>query len=64
MTAEYENDFEYDFESRIVSSSFSEAEDSENEPTLRPRTLDEYIGQVKAKENLKIYIDAALSRIE
>ena len=24
MTAEYENDFEYDFESRIVSSSFSE----------------------------------------
>ena len=64
MTVEYENDFEYDFESRIVSSSFSEAEDSENEPTLRPRTLDEYIGQVKAKENLKIYIDAARNRGE
>ena len=64
MTAEYENDFEYDFESRIVSSSFSESEDGENEPTLRPRTLDEYIGQVKAKENLKIYIDAAKNRGE
>ncbi len=64
MSAEYENDFEYDFESRIVSSSFSESEDSENEPTLRPRTLDEYIGQVKAKENLKIYIDAARNRDE
>ncbi len=64
MKAEYENDFEYDFESRIVSSSFSESEDGENEPTLRPRTLDEYIGQVKAKENLKIYIDAARNRGE
>ncbi|MBQ4064887.1 MAG: Holliday junction branch migration DNA helicase RuvB [Clostridia bacterium] len=64
MKAEYENDFEYDFESRIVSSSFNESEDSENEPTLRPRTLDEYIGQVKAKENLKIYIDAARNRGE
>jgi len=49
-----ENEFEYDFESRIVSSSFSETEDSAIEPGLRPRTLDEYIGQAKAKENLKI----------
>ncbi len=64
MKAEYENDFEYDFESRIVSSSFSESEDGDNEPTLRPRTLDEYIGQVKAKENLKVYIDAARNRGE
>ena len=62
--AEYENDFEYDFESRIVSSSFQEGEDRENEPTLRPRTLAEYIGQEKAKENLRIYIDAAKNRGE
>lgn len=62
--AEFENEFEYDFESRIVSSSFSESEDKDNEPTLRPKTLDEYIGQEKAKENLKIYIDAAKSRGE
>ncbi len=59
-----ENEFEYDFESRIVSSSFSESEDSSIEPGLRPRTLDEYIGQTKAKENLKIYIDAAKARGE
>ncbi len=64
MKPEFENDLEYDFESRIVSSSFSDSEDGENEPTLRPRTLDEYIGQVKAKENLKIYIDAARNRGE
>lgn len=59
-----ENEFEYDFESRIVSSSFSESEDSGIEPGLRPKTLDEYIGQTKAKENLKIYIDAAKARGE
>ncbi|MBQ8254359.1 MAG: Holliday junction branch migration DNA helicase RuvB, partial [Clostridia bacterium] len=62
--AEFDSEFEYDFESRIVSSSFSESEDRENEPTLRPKTLDEYIGQEKAKEQLKIYIDAAKSRGE
>lgn len=62
--SEFENEFEYDFESRIVSSTFSEGEDRENEPTLRPKTLDEYIGQAKAKENLKVYIDAAKSRGE
>lgn len=59
-----ENEFEYDFESRIVSSSFDQSQDSENEPTLRPKTLSEYIGQEKAKENLKIYIDAAKQRGE
>ncbi len=59
-----ENEFEYDFESRIVSSSFSEAEDSESEPGLRPRTLEEYVGQCKAKENLRVYIDAARQRGE
>ena len=61
---EFENEFEYDFESRIVSSSFSESEDRDNEPTLRPKTLNDYIGQEKAKENLKVYIDAAKSRGE
>lgn len=32
------------------------------EPSLRPQSLDEYIGQEKAKQNLKIYIEAAKSR--
>ena len=50
-----------DFENRIVSSAES-PEDSQAELSLRPKTLDEYIGQTKAKENLKIYIDAAKLR--
>lgn len=53
---------EYDFESRIVSSGYSENEDAETEFSLRPKTLDEYVGQEQAKENLKIYIEAARSR--
>jgi Holliday junction DNA helicase RuvB len=39
-------------------------EDSEVEQTLRPRTLDEYIGQEKVKEQLRIFIQAALKRGE
>ena len=34
------------------------------EPTLRPKTLQEYIGQRKAKENLQVFIDAAKLRGE
>ncbi len=54
---------EMDFENRIVSPDYSFNEDSA-ELTLRPKTLAEYIGQDKAKENLKIYITAALQRKE
>ena len=52
---------EFDFEDRIVSTEYS-AEDSETEVGLRPQALDEYIGQEKAKEILKVYIDAAKLR--
>ena len=34
------------------------------EKSLRPQILDEYIGQEKAKKNLKIYIEAAKQRGE
>ena len=34
------------------------------ENTLRPQTLDEYIGQEKVKENMKVYIEAAKKRGE
>jgi len=34
------------------------------ETTLRPKTLKEYIGQVKVKESIKIYIEAAKKRNE
>lgn len=38
------------------------AEDVKIEGSLRPQTLDDYIGQSKVKENLKIYIEAAKQR--
>ena len=34
------------------------------ENSLRPKTLDEYIGQDKVKENMKVYIEAAKKRGE
>lgn len=37
-------------------------EDSRVEETLRPQLLDDYIGQQKAKGNLKVFIDAARQR--
>lgn len=52
-----------DEEERILTSGFI-SEDSEIETGLRPKHLDEYIGQNKAKENLSIYIRAALERRE
>ncbi len=55
---------EFDFENRIVSNEYDSAQDSEVENSLRPRTLDEYIGQEKAKGNLKIYIESAKRRGE
>ncbi len=52
---------EFDFEDRIMSTEYS-AEDSDSEVGLRPQTIDEYIGQEKAKEILKVYIDAVKLR--
>ena len=40
------------------------AEDSETEYGLRPRSLDEYIGQQKAKETIDVFIKAAKARGE
>ncbi len=40
------------------------AEDMDIDVGLRPQTLDEYVGQEKAKESLKIYIEAAKMRGE
>ena len=37
-------------------------EDSRIEPSLRPQRLEEYIGQDKTKETLRVYIDAAKQR--
>ena len=57
----FTEEFDSEFESRIMSTSYSE-EDSVTEVSLRPTTLVEYVGQEKAKENLKIYIEAAKKR--
>ena len=54
---------EFDFENRIMSSSY-DPQENENENTLRQQTLDEYIGQEKAKANLKIIMEAAKLRGE
>ena len=45
-------------------SSLQTAGESDSENTLRPRTMDEYVGQDKIKENLEIYIKAAVARGE
>ena len=50
-------------DTRNVSGSFI-GEDAEIEFSLRPRTLDEYIGQTKVKENLEVFIRAASERGE
>ncbi len=54
---------EIDFENRIVSPEYS-VNDDDTELSLRPKTLDDYIGQDKVKDNLNIYIKAALKRKE
>ena len=50
-------------EDRIISTQIQE-EDQKIETSLRPQTLDDYIGQAKTKENLKVYIEAAKLRNE
>lgn len=50
-------------EKRVISTQVQE-EDLKIEKSLRPQTLDDYIGQQKAKENLKVYIEAAKARGE
>lgn len=48
---------------RIITTE-STIEDAGLEKSLRPRSLDEYIGQEKVKKNLKVFIEAALKRGE
>ncbi len=50
-------------ETPVVTSSSVLPEDA-GEGSLRPRTINEYIGQEKAKDNLSVFIDAARLRKE
>ena len=51
-----------DLENRLVSAEYLPEDDGDN--PLRPRTLREYVGQEKVKENLSVFIDAAKLRHE
>ena len=57
------NASEMDFENRMIDPAYN-PEDAAVENPLRPRTLSEYIGQDKAKENLSVFIEAARQRGE
>lgn len=48
---------------RMITTEFTD-EDNKLEGTLRPQLLDDYIGQAKVKDNLKVYIEAAKQRKE
>lgn len=54
---------DYNQEERLLDAS-ELTEDSESENPLRPQTLDEYVGQKKVKENLKVFIEASKIRKE
>lgn len=53
----------FEDENRIITSSMQN-EDVDIENNLRPKSLDDYLGQNKAKELLKIFIEAAKARNE
>ena len=55
---------EFDFENRIMDPAEIPSDTAEGDNPLRPKNLDEYIGQEKAKENLRVYIEAAKIRHE
>ena len=51
-------------EDRIMNPEIKGNEEERMENSLRPQNLDEYIGQNKVKENMKIYIESAKKRNE
>lgn len=48
----------------LISPNVADELESQQENVLRPKTLSEYIGQTKVKENMKVYIEAAKKREE
>ena len=49
-------------ENDLICPELKNNEEEKIENTLRPKKLDEYLGQTKVKENMKIYIEAAKKR--
>ncbi len=51
-------------ENSVIRPELENRQEERLENSLRPQSLDEYIGQTKVKENMKIYIEAAKKRRE
>lgn len=51
-------------ENKLISPKLEDTTEENLENSLRPKTFEEYIGQTKVKENMKIYIEAAKKRGE
>ena len=51
-----------EFDENLMEARISSHDEELSELSLRPKTLNEYIGQTKVKENMKIYIEAAKRR--
>lgn len=62
MSIEFSDEF--DFENRIVDNSEIPEDGGDGDNPLRPKTLDDYIGQETVKQNLRVFIEAAKQRGE
>ena len=62
MSIDFSDSGGFETETPLVTTSLTR--DDENEGSLRPKTLREYIGQEKAKGNLEVFIQAAKMRNE
>ena len=62
MSIDFSTDGGFETEAPLVTTSLTR--EDENELSLRPKTLSEYIGQKKAKDNLSVFIEAAKMRGE
>ncbi len=59
----HSDELDFDLDNRLIGAGYA-AEDDGIELSLRPRTLDEHIGQDKVKENLRVFMQAAKKRGE
>ena len=58
----HDEEEEFDFESRIISARSNDEDERDAEISLRPKSLQEYVGQEKVKEKLAISMEAAKMR--
>ncbi|MEN5179817.1 Holliday junction branch migration DNA helicase RuvB [Comamonas testosteroni] len=63
-TDSFDTSFTKQPDSRVISASPTSSQEEALERALRPKLLDEYVGQAKAREQLEIFIGAAKKRSE